>query len=707
VKGVSKAIASNSSKFTSSFKTLSLLTSPYFLSLFISIIIILTLPPIFNKFSASIVGEDRDVQNKNIYYADLKNNGTSEEIILTQTFADLVSLTVKKNQEVINQWNFNGRLPAVAEGFWGSIYPGQEKDIFVFTYRDNKLFLNCVDPLENKVLFEDKPIADYSLFDKNSIDCTIHPCGFYDANKDGLNEFYFSTDISFSKKPRRLFVFDPAKDTIFSSPQSNAALSDPMVFDLHNNGEPDFIFATKAVGNCDSNVTFSDMYAWLMVFNDHAKFEFPPIKIGNYPSTSYASPLRLDHHYGIAVININEGLNDHKCSIVTYNSKGLKLNEREFVYDTDWKSPAMYYDETAKSNNFYVVKNGGTIDKFNSNLSIIDVGKTPIPVISSFQQFDLLNNGKNELVFQSEDFNNLVIYNNNFSSYTIINLPGAGEIKNCSVKLNGSYPSELFALFNNIAYFINYKQNPFYFLRYPIYTGIYFAVFLFIMLIQKTQKHRAELKYETEKRIAELQLKTMKSQLDPHFTLNIINSIGSLFYKQDREKADYIFAKYSKLLRTTILNSDKIVTSLSNELEYVENYLELERFRNNNKFCYEIKIGKHVDTNLKIPKMLIHTFAENAVKHGLKHLEEEGRLFIEITSDSNECEIVIQDNGVGREKAEELAANSTHKGLKVLNQILDLYFNLMKTRITYGIIDLSDNEENSLGTKVIIKIPFS
>ena len=252
-----------------------------------------------------------------------------------------------------------------------------------------------------------------------------------------------------------------------------------------------------------------------------------------------------------------------------------------------------------------------------------------------------------------------------------------------------------------------YSKNYLFFLKYPFYAGIYVAIFLMIWFVEKIIKRRTELKFETEKRIAELQLKSIKNQLDPHFTLNIINSIGSLFYKKDNEKADYVFSKYSKLLRSTILNSDKIVTTLADELEYVENYLELERFRSDGKFSWELKVDTNIDKQIKIPKMLIHTFVENSIKHGLRHLEKAGKLSISISDNFDSSKIIIQDNGVGRRRANEIEFGNTERGLKILDQILDLYFNLMKVKITYNIEDLIDYDKNSLGTEVNIEIPIN
>jgi sensor histidine kinase YesM len=109
---------------------------------------------------------------------------------------------------------------------------------------------------------------------------------------------------------------------------------------------------------------------------------------------------------------------------------------------------------------------------------------------------------------------------------------------------------------------------------------------------------------------------------------------------------------------------------------------------------------------LKFLKWLIHTFVENAVKHGINHLENKGEIQIKIENNKSDYIIYVCDNGIGREKAKELSVYSTGKGLGILEQILDLYYSLMKVRITYEIKDIFDDTDKLRGTEVCIKIPI-
>ena len=426
-----------------------------------------------------------------------------------------------------------------------------------------------------------------------------------------------------------------------------------------------------------------------MVFTKTMDFKFEPIKIGYYSSFSKAISYTIDNRNLFIVLNAYQGADKHPVILSIYNPDCSKVAERKFPYSyNEWHNASLYFDGNENHGYFYLIKINNIVQKYDNKLNLVDTKQLPPIQGTEYALFDLDGDGNDELIFVSKDLNNLILSRNDFSNFTIAHCPGAGDIDHFSLKIDNSNKRELFAQFKNISYMISYGPNALYYLEYPLYGGIYLCIFGFIILIQKTQKHRTEQKYKTEKQIAELQLKSIKNQIDPHFTFNIINSIGSLFHKQDIDKADYIFGKYSKMLRLTILSSDKIFTTLSEELDYVRTYIELEQFRQDNKFDWEFNIDKNVNLNLNIPKMLIHTFVENSIKHGLRHIEKDGLLSILVTSEIEEYSIKITDNGIGRIVSQQLLRNNTGKGLQILDQILDLYYDLKKVRITYIIKDI-------------------
>ena len=320
---------------------------------------------------------------------------------------------------------------------------------------------------------------------------------------------------------------------------------------------------------------------------------------------------------------------------------------------------------------------------------------------------DVDQDGNNEIIFSGPEEQSLIVTRSDFSNpvklSTPNNLPGSLKI---SMILKKNKPPLLFIHAGQHNYTFQYEKNPLYSLQYAIYFGIYLLIFLLVFVLEEIQKARVRRKYETEKRIMELQLTSAKNQMSPHFTLNLMQSIATLFDKRDREKALNVLGKFTKMLRDTLINSDQILVTLKDELDYVNNYLELEQFRYSNKFEFEITVAENLNTEIIIPKTLIHTFVENAVKHGIKHLNNDGRIQIIVTSDNKNYTIEISDNGVGRKKAKEYNKLSTGKGMNILDLILDYYRKEYKIKIKYKVIDLIDNFNHTEGTKVIITIPL-
>lgn len=228
---------------------------------------------------------------------------------------------------------------------------------------------------------------------------------------------------------------------------------------------------------------------------------------------------------------------------------------------------------------------------------------------------------------------------------------------------------------------------------------------LILYYIRKKRKKEKQ-KEEIEKQLTELQLKTIKNQVEPHFTFNVINSLGSVIYKEKKEVAYDYLTKFSRLIRTTLETSDQISRSLKEEIDFVKNYLELQKFRFKDKFDYEIRVHDDINTEMKVLKMIIQTHVENAVKHGLMHREKDGKIMISITRDTDAVLLEIKDNGIGRQRAKELNKDSTHKGLKIIDQFYFLINKFNKSKITQEIIDLCDKEGRPAGTKVIVKIPL-
>lgn len=210
---------------------------------------------------------------------------------------------------------------------------------------------------------------------------------------------------------------------------------------------------------------------------------------------------------------------------------------------------------------------------------------------------------------------------------------------------------------------------------------------------------------ENEKKLAQYQLLSFKNQLDPHFTFNAINAIAAAVVKEDREVAYRFFVRLSSLMRRILQSSDKLTRSLEEEMAFVNDYLEIQKFRHKERFDFEIMVADDIDLTKEVPNMCIQTFVENALKHGLLPASHFGMLRVSIIKNNDYIHITIHDNGIGREKAREQATQTTGKGLIILQGYFD-YFNRYNVhKMSWEITDLKDEVNRVVGTEVLIKIP--
>jgi len=211
-----------------------------------------------------------------------------------------------------------------------------------------------------------------------------------------------------------------------------------------------------------------------------------------------------------------------------------------------------------------------------------------------------------------------------------------------------------------------------------------------------------------QKRMANqlMALRSLRSQMNPHFIFNALNSVNSYISKSDDRSANKYLTDFSKLMRAVMENSKYDFVSLSSEIQILELYLKLEHHRFKDKFDYTFTIDPEIDQeNIQIPPMLIQPYIENAVWHGLRYKEEKGYLKVSF-EDGGNLKVVIEDNGIGRKRSLELktknqqAVKST--GLKNINNRLAIINQIHKTNLQVCIEDV--DQTNQSGTRITIDI---
>lgn len=262
-------------------------------------------------------------------------------------------------------------------------------------------------------------------------------------------------------------------------------------------------------------------------------------------------------------------------------------------------------------------------------------------------------------------------------------------------------------------------KKPFYQEWWFYSSGVLFFVVLTIAyykkkLKKKEQEQQKALKQiENEKELVFLKLENLRSQMNPHFIFNALNSIQDYILLNQKNLAGDYLGKFADLIRMYLNHSNKGYISLSEEITALEQYLELEKLRFEDSFSYAINIDKTISTeDIEIPTMLIQPYIENALKHGLLHKKDDKKLTISFSlKTSNQyLTCIITDNGIGRIKAAELqqkrSIHHTSFATKANQDRLQLLNYGRTEKIGVEILDLYTKNSISEGTKVIIKIPY-
>ena len=245
-------------------------------------------------------------------------------------------------------------------------------------------------------------------------------------------------------------------------------------------------------------------------------------------------------------------------------------------------------------------------------------------------------------------------------------------------------------------------------------------IFRNILLKRQNEKSMRELaenelqiqKLESQKKLSELEMHALRAQMNPHFISNSLSAINLFILENNRLQASEYLAKFSRLIRLILQNSQEAFIPLERELEALQLYLEIESLRFQDKFTYKIIVDDLVDPVLiKVPPLIIQPYVENAIWHGLMHKKESGHLEIDLYTKDEILFCKIADDGIGRKKAAELKSKSAlsykSMGMSITADRISMLQQQDQLGTSVVINDLVLPDGSAGGTEVLIKIPIN
>lgn len=228
---------------------------------------------------------------------------------------------------------------------------------------------------------------------------------------------------------------------------------------------------------------------------------------------------------------------------------------------------------------------------------------------------------------------------------------------------------------------------------------------VFGFMLYKRRRDDLEQKREAEFRalVSDTELKALRAQMNPHFIFNSLNSIGDYILKNDTETAMEYLTKFAKLMRMVLENSEFKEIPLSEDLKFLELYLQVESKRQPGKFSYEISVEEDLDTeNIAVPPMMLQPFIENSIWHGFAQKADRGHISIGIVKQGNMLLCTVDDDGQGRQTEGYVLATKKAFGVAITESRLEI---LNAQKNTKGKLDILDKGRDK-GTRVEVSLPL-
>jgi sensor histidine kinase YesM len=234
---------------------------------------------------------------------------------------------------------------------------------------------------------------------------------------------------------------------------------------------------------------------------------------------------------------------------------------------------------------------------------------------------------------------------------------------------------------------------------------LFIVIWLTAYAYVKHRQAREMLSLKREKKQKELQISSIRLKAIPHFHANVLAAIEYFVMNNSADEASKYLKLYSDFTNLTLLDIDKPARTVDEEVDYVTKYLELEKLRYGERLTYSIGVAEDVDRTVMLPTMLLHTYVENAIKHGISPKPEGGHVDVIITRHDDQTVVTVEDNGIGRKKAQKLSKGATKMGLRILNEQIQLYNKSNKGRIREHVRNVKNADGKTVGTIFQLTIP--
>jgi len=573
-------------------------------------------------------------------------------------------------------------------------------EIYVLTRKHDSLLLHMISDFSSSepyvrtlVVGETRSIGDkYDfLFDAKMVD----------LDNDQEGELLFRIHGGFSLVPRRLYVFHPDENRLVSSEDFGIGLFNQYLFDLDGDGDLEILSGTAATENYPDSaiVPIVDWVATGMIFDHELNLlRMTEIYSDNKPAV-HLQPFVNDKDTLIVQTHIKYGGDGNM--VVTSMDPSLEIKDTLYS-GPELLAPFMIVNEHGETRIVLrenVIEALRYLDNDGSMVTSEVNGYISVPSIfdSGVREEQWLIMQREEIFFVDFDLN--VISNS---------IPVEAGIDYYTRDIQQNEDRELLFIYlnNDSKKLLSLRKSAAFQFRFFIYLAtalsIGLIVFLSLWLIRFLYLRRRFLEYQVQVH----QLQSVHNQMQPHFTFNVLNTVGAMIYSAKKEKAYEYLSEVSEMLRAVLDHSSHHVWKLADELRFIRIYVGLENARFDHRFHFEEKVTGDLNDKRFVPRMMVQTFIENAIRHGLSHKKNDCKLVLGMEEMGEHLEVIIEDNGIGRKKSSQLA-HTTGKGIGYVGQYIKTYNRMARVHFKLLIEDLHDQHGEASGTRVTLSIPLN
>ena len=654
--------------------------------------------------------------NNKIYYS--KYQETNINVFDTKTSSVNVISYIPNNNIGFNWVGDIYKTPK------GELIIQESKDLYILKDGKISLFFDLASLKDQKVFLDDVIMS--SIIDEdNEIWIGQKKRGILRINQNELSHKYYTEKDGMSNSRWISTLFEDNNQRIWYGSEKSLGFIDKKDNHIYNitDSTKSNLYVSSIFQSSDSTIWVGEDKSILKIkISDDNSYKIknitPPQLIGNsleinaidsqgniwgssslglfYFDTSTEIFKFWDSTYGFKSIS-NLTLYNKDSMYVATRNKILKGRISDLFFD----------DKKATLNYTYLKLFNKEInyqDKPMSQVKELNFGYKQNFITVGFGLLDVLNPESLNFEYKLEDQNNswIQLGKRNYVEFLHLN-PGRYKLQIRQINI-GHNPVYSNVLKINI-------QAPFWQTWwFKLFVLLVIALGFFAYFSRKNKKVKLEFEKQIafQKQLANVEMLALRSQMNPHFIFNCMNTI-KLFVKEDRkEKASKYIGDFAKLMRMALNNSRVNLILLSEELEHLRLYIEMEKMRFEQRIDSVISFPDGMDLKqYQVPPMLIQPFVENAIKHGILPLKRKGKLIIDVKKEANYLIYIIQDNGIGRKASiEKNKGNHLPKslGINITNDRLKLIKTIYGMQASIDIIDL-EKDGIALGTKVIVRIP--